>query len=842
MNSLSQLNSLAAITFDDQRTPTIIFDRPEPFNQSVTTNQNDTHYIPVGINIIDIIIPASVGINYTIDVSQQPDAEISWASLPTGVSVVNTTAGIYSIIGIDSVSDWEAVKSPLFQPDALFTGVFSYTATITWVGGSKSWTINMNILDITNMTIPSDFSFEKNDSGTVTGNPVILDNYATNWTVTVTPSNTSYISTLATAGTGGTSNFNATTKVLTITGSKTQVNTHLNSITYLTTMSAIEDFTLGYLAINDTTGEADYKLQNWLTLEYLFMTRANDQYSLNTQSAITNGPLINDASYDGSGNYIMTITPTVPEALYSLSSEGRYFWAPGNEIATPGSGYLEVCWAATSNLSKYAVSNSSVSTTIGKYLYDGSLLDLKTYGNVYVYTRSGNDLILANRFYATAQSTAGVTNQFGQQFSATPDLTKFAIAARGEEGAESPSQDRGSIYIMTPNAAEIEGSIINYTSTNKKLAISSITSGSVNNGMLLWKTTDTDFSEPIWIVNGGSGLDDKTINVNVEEYTGTFIGTSVTRIPSPSSSDYFRGAYINSAGTSVAIYAYSGSDAWVYIYDLVSSTWTFRDKFQGATWEFGKPAGNSFDKTGMVFIDDTTLLVTDVREDSYSGTVSIYTKSGSTWSLNVKLSNPTALTNSFFGNTIKVNSATEIEVWADCPDLFQSIRKHVYTLVSGTWTFSSTTAISYAGKSQYQILPITTTSDGEYRVGPGSQVYRDSGTGFNEYSLLSTANDTFFLAVISADGEYIVGHRALSTSLKYLRVFVKTANDPNASSWNPTTKTLTLQGTREFINSEIDTLLLTPSDDYDLDIVLTYTLTTPRGDTDSRIQTITYTS
>lgn len=879
MNSLSQLNSLTAITFDDQRTPTVIFDRPLPMNQTVTCNQNDTHSVPVGINIVDIVVPSLASVTYTIDITSQPAATLTWASIPAGVTVTTPESGVYTLIGIDSVSDWTALKSPTFTPDATFTGVFSYTATIVWAGGSQSWTVNVTILDITNMTAADDVYYDKNDTGIIAGNPEILDNYSTNWTVTVTPSNINYVSVLSSAGTGGTSVFNTTTKVLTIKGTKTQVNTHLNLISYTITNSATQDFTLGYLAINDTTNEGDFKVQNWLTTEYLAATRANDTYSLNTQAAITNGPLITDADYDGSGTYVMTIAPTVPAAVSSMASQGKFYWAAGSQVTAAGGGYLQFAHAQNNDLTKYAVSDISTSTALGGT--DGT-----TYGSVYVYTRSGTSLTLSNRLFATRKSNSGENNNFGEYFNATPDLTRFVISSAGEDftgfsswnsietwgtgsivehnggywvavqsstniepiSANSAywssftptfTPDRGAIYIMTPNSAEIQATVSGST-----LTVSSVVSGTVSNGMILWKSTDTNFSNAIFIKSWSSGTLTGTVNnPGSGGGTGTYYGIAVTRILPPSNTNYFKSAQINSSGTSVAIHAQGSSGgAWVYIYDLVSGAWGLTNSFQGVSNDFGKLATNYYDQRGMVFVTDTTLVVTDPRETNNRGTVSIFTKSGGSWSLNAKITNPQAVNDSLFGKIIKVNSSTQIEVWADAADLIPTVyRKHVCNLVTGTWVLSTTTVVSHAAGEANAVLPYTTTTNGEFKV-VVSKVYRNPGSGFVNYSTLSSSSDAVFQAIISGDGEYIVGHRGLSSTVKYLQVFDKTANDPNASSWNDTTKTLTLQGTREFINSEIDTIQLTPASAYNTNITLTYTLTTPRGDSDSRTQTITYTA
>lgn len=81
---------------------------------------------------------------------------------------------------------------------------------------------------------PSDFYYTEDTSTLLTGNSVVndLDNDGSGtYTVTVTPASTDDVYTMSTSGTGGTSSFNNSTKVLTITGTRTQVNSHLDTIT-----------------------------------------------------------------------------------------------------------------------------------------------------------------------------------------------------------------------------------------------------------------------------------------------------------------------------------------------------------------------------------------------------------------------------------------------------------------------------------------------------------------------------------------------------------------------------------------------------------------------------------
>jgi hypothetical protein len=379
MNSLTELNGFGntTITYDDNRDPNVLFDKPLPVNQSINKNQAENHTVPIGINIVEIIRPADVGLLYTIDISATSGASLSWASLPSGVSVNTPSAGIYQVTGITTPAVWDIVKSPTYEADVSFVGVFSYTCSITYNGSSTvSWTVDVIVNDIDFLSSnPADFYFNASQSGTVSGNPTVIWTPTANWSVTVTPSQISYVNTLGSAGSGGTSSFNSTTKVLTISGTKTQVNSHLNSISYSLTSTALTDMTLLYFARNQTTLEGDSKVQNWLSTDILSATRATDSYTLNTATTITNGPLFTDTRYDGTGTYTMTVTPTVSAAVSTMSSTGRFSW-PGQNI--------NVFNADSSTVSLSAALNSADAT----YLANGDSGTTGPYGTINIYTRS----------------------------------------------------------------------------------------------------------------------------------------------------------------------------------------------------------------------------------------------------------------------------------------------------------------------------------------------------------------------------------------------------------------------------------------------------------------------
>ena len=81
------------------------------------------------------------------------------------------------------------------------------------------------------------------------------------YTVTVTPSTTAAVETMTTTATGGTRSFNSTTKVLTLTGNRDQVNNHLNSIRLDAGVDYDQAFTLSYTVVTPRSSTMT-KVQN----------------------------------------------------------------------------------------------------------------------------------------------------------------------------------------------------------------------------------------------------------------------------------------------------------------------------------------------------------------------------------------------------------------------------------------------------------------------------------------------------------------------------------------------------------------------------------------------------
>jgi hypothetical protein len=134
----------------------------------------------------------------------------------------------------------------------------------------------------------------------INGHPLITDNAYSgsgNYTLEIYPSATIDIVTLASQGVGGTSSFNNTTKVLTIVGTRAQVNSHLPNITVITAVDVDYLFQIFYKLTTPTGGTStkiqqlicssnDTEVSNMTLTRSYIGNRSNSIFSSNTPQII----------------------------------------------------------------------------------------------------------------------------------------------------------------------------------------------------------------------------------------------------------------------------------------------------------------------------------------------------------------------------------------------------------------------------------------------------------------------------------------------------------------------------------------------------------------------------
>lgn len=119
MNSLSDLNSFSATQLEvtDLRGSKVIFDRMPPLQPLNQTDNiaSTTVAVDPGIEIVEIINHSTANVRYRVTIVSGgtpllTGSTISWVSIPAGLTLT-TVGDVYTISGIETLTDWNAIKS-----------------------------------------------------------------------------------------------------------------------------------------------------------------------------------------------------------------------------------------------------------------------------------------------------------------------------------------------------------------------------------------------------------------------------------------------------------------------------------------------------------------------------------------------------------------------------------------------------------------------------------------------------------------------------------------------------------------------------------------------------------
>lgn len=333
MNSFDELNgySQTNIEYEDLRAPNVIFDRVNPTTPpTVEILEGQSHQVPEAINIVEIINYDQTALTIAIDLRGCPGATATWGTLPNYMSVTEPLDDYFVISGLRSTADWTIAKAVSISLPNEYNGVFVYGVYFDYLGGtepaSKIFFVTVDVEAVDALSEPGEHVFNPSSGAAISNTPRIIDDGVTTptYTLTLTPSDLTVVSSLSSSGTGGTSSYNSGTKVLTIVGTKAQVNSHLSNVSLFTT--AVEnDFFMLYSVSNNLNAEVDTKTQTMKcsSIQYLANPTEPAQYYLEeTALTLTGVPQITDTSFDGSGTYTYTIFPSTTAAVNTMSSTG----------------------------------------------------------------------------------------------------------------------------------------------------------------------------------------------------------------------------------------------------------------------------------------------------------------------------------------------------------------------------------------------------------------------------------------------------------------------------------------------------------------------------------------
>jgi surface protein len=141
MSSFGDLKDYSneTIEFNDLRPATVLFEKPQPFDIELTsedlTFDVENPYTILEIVNVDIAQPF-----FSVDVSFFPGTIVSWPVIPQGLTVTES-AGVYSIGPFEDIETYELIKTPTITIPEEFQGVFFYSPSIDYTtdAGAESY-------------------------------------------------------------------------------------------------------------------------------------------------------------------------------------------------------------------------------------------------------------------------------------------------------------------------------------------------------------------------------------------------------------------------------------------------------------------------------------------------------------------------------------------------------------------------------------------------------------------------------------------------------------------------------------------------------------------------------
>ena len=235
------------------------------------------------------------------------------------------------------------------------------------------------------------------------------------------------------------------------------------------------------------------------------------------------------------------------------------------------------------------------------------------------------------------------------------------------------------------------------------------------------------------VIVGAQYDDDKGINSgSAYIYTrssGTWSQQAKLLASDGSTSDYFGVSVSMSSDGNTAIVGAHGDDSArgsAYIYTRSGSTWTYQTKLtasDGATNDY-------FGRSVSLSSDGNTAIVGAYYDDSGRGSAYIYTRSGSTWTDQTKLTASDGATSDYFGCSVSISSdgnTAIVGAYSDDDKGTDGGSAYIYTRSGSTWSQQAKLLASDGAASDYFGYSVSISSDGNTAI-VGAYGDDDKGT------------------------------------------------------------------------------------------------------------------
>ena len=285
-------------------------------------------------------------------------------------------------------------------------------------------------------------------------------------------------------------------------------------------------------------------------------------------------------------------------------------------------------------------------------------------GAAYIFTKSGSTWSQQAKLTA---SDAATNDFFGYSVSLSSDGSTALV------GASYKSSSTGAAYIFTKSGstwteqAKLTASdAADYDRFGWSVSLSS--DGSTALVGVSYKSSATGAAY-IFTRSGSTWTQQAMITAG-DAATGHYFGHSVSL--SSDGSTALVGAYGKSSNTGAA-----------YIFTKSGSTWTQQ---QNITASDASIAGDYFGWSVSLSADGSTALVGASYKSSYTGAAYIFTRSGSTWTQQSKLTASDAATNDFFGYSVSLSSDGSTALVGARGKSSNTGAAYIFTRSGSTWT------------------------------------------------------------------------------------------------------------------------------------------------------------
>ena len=895
MNSLSELNSFAStgVEFTDSRTPGVVFNREVAFNQFIsidTTTGSYTHELKVGINIKDVIQPTVCLPTYTVDLSAAGgDATLTWDTLPSGVTATTPSANVYRLSGINSKAIWDAIKSPTITIDPTFAGGFTYTATIAYVGGAKTWDNVVSVYSFNILGPVRNYGYYlANTESSITGGPLITDvthDGSGEYTMTIVPSDTAAIGSMTSAG-----------RTEWVESQRITFTTNNSSTKYLSQSSD------GLWLV----------VTNYWLNQTVATTKTASGSSGSTGILISEGTVgITEGMYvSGSGSLggplnivrVTAVNPSPPSSIFvTTANDGTFnnatlsFYQPKLALVYNRESITSTTWTLAYTITdpvtivhidEPAISSDG-STLVLTSAYDSNATSGGE-GKIHVWTRSGSTYsfqatinpsdsapydVIKPRISDDGNTIAVV---FRDDANTPTNIAKVAIYTRS--GTNWSLQTK-----ITPTGLTVDDLIydIDLSGDGQVLAIGCYdhnhnnykNSGAVwtylRSGSTWTETTkllpsDVEsyklFGERVELNSDGTKLWTYAYGTTIHNARSPSPAIAVSGNATISTAQKKFGAgsvYFDGTGDYLTIDTSFGSsnstvECWIYRTANNKQQYVFRADVNQTLyftstnylrWGTGGSAPTEIESTSTLAVNTWYHVAVTYNSTTYVHTLYVNGVSqGTATSRIANNSSPITL-----GKYLSSSSVTT-DFFQGYIDDFRIVRdtSDEGIVYLGNFTPPTSALTNYYG------IPSTTN----YNVGTKTRVLIHGDTNISDDTgqigeVLTTQQsyvftrtvETWYQTELLTYGEYgsldsLLGMQDVNVyvSNNDLVTTVKTAGV--GSSYDATTKTLTLTGTRSEVNTDIDQILLTPAEGYTSSFTLNYEVLTPTSDTENRDQTV----